>query len=193
MREIAPPSNKYNIAEIQYKITNKCYYQVATGELPEYSCIRDKAAVVRGVERCLSEFCMVWSTARLLETRASPETRRDFLFHLKALLEHSPARERHEVGIAGGEGGAERASEAGRGRGVLMVCVCVRVCEVEPEPVWSLTMRAPRERKRGITEAARGRGRRWNIIEFFSGYGMCVLSVYFDVRLAAAVPRYLAK
>ena len=64
-----------------------------------------RAAAVSGVERCLSEFCMVWSTARLLEARAAPETRRDFLFHLRALLEHCPARERHEVGfVCRGEG-----------------------------------------------------------------------------------------
>ncbi len=53
--------------------------------------------VIRGVERCLAEFGLVWSTARLLEVCAPPETKRDFLFHLRPLLEHAPGRDRHEV------------------------------------------------------------------------------------------------
>ena len=53
--------------------------------------------VIRGVERCLAEFSLVWSTSRLLEACAPPETKRDFLFHLRPLLEHAPARDRHEV------------------------------------------------------------------------------------------------
>lgn len=65
--------------------------------LPSYGCIRERAAVIRGVERCLSEFCIVWSTARLLDSHANEETKRDFLFHLRPLLEHAPARDRHEV------------------------------------------------------------------------------------------------
>lgn len=71
--------------------------QVAEGVLPKYACIRDRATAIRGVERCLSEFCVAWSTARLLDAGAVSEIRRDFVFHLKALLEHAPACERHEV------------------------------------------------------------------------------------------------
>lgn len=56
--------------------------------------------VIRGVERCLAEFCVVWATARLLETCAPPEVKRDFVFHLRPLLEHAPARDRHEVRVA---------------------------------------------------------------------------------------------
>lgn len=71
--------------------------QVARDTLPSYGCIRERAAAIRSVERCLSEFCIVWSTARLLGSRADEETKRDFLFHLRPLLEHAPARDRHEV------------------------------------------------------------------------------------------------
>lgn len=41
---------------------------------------------------------MVWSTARLLDSHAESATKSDFVFHLKPLLEHTPARDRHEVG-----------------------------------------------------------------------------------------------
>ncbi|CAM9441118.1 unnamed protein product, partial [Pylaiella littoralis] len=67
------------------------------GILPSYSCIGERAAAIRGVERCLSEFCTVWSTTRLLDSHASEKTKRDFIFHLRPLLKHSPARERHEA------------------------------------------------------------------------------------------------
>lgn len=52
---------------------------------------------IKGVERCLAEFCVIWSTARLLEACAPSETKRDFVFHLKAILEHAPARDRLAV------------------------------------------------------------------------------------------------
>eukprot|EP00752_Nemacystus_decipiens_P004033 g3692.t1 len=71
--------------------------EVARDTLPAYGCIRERAAAIRSVERCLSEFCIVWSTARLLDSHANEETKRDFLFHLRALLEHAPARDRHEA------------------------------------------------------------------------------------------------
>lgn len=45
----------------------------------------------------MAEFGLVWSTARLLEACAPPETKKDFLFHLRPILEHAPARDRHEV------------------------------------------------------------------------------------------------
>eukprot|EP00903_Cladosiphon_okamuranus_P006600 g6447.t1 len=71
--------------------------EVARDTLPSFGCIRERAAIIRGIERCLSEFCIVWSTARLLESHANEETKRDFLFHLRPLLEHAPARDRHEA------------------------------------------------------------------------------------------------
>ena len=71
--------------------------QVAAGFTPKFRSSRERVVVVRGVERCLVEYCLVWSTARLLETCAPPETKRDFVFHLKALLEHAPARDRLPV------------------------------------------------------------------------------------------------
>ncbi|CAM9485102.1 unnamed protein product [Ectocarpus sp. 6 AP-2014] len=70
--------------------------QVAQGLVPKFESSYEKLVVIRGVERCLAEFSLVWSTARLLETCAPPETKRDFLFHLRPLLEHAPARDRHE-------------------------------------------------------------------------------------------------
>ncbi|CAM9187780.1 unnamed protein product [Scytosiphon promiscuus] len=71
--------------------------EVARDVLPSYGCMRERAAAIRGVERCLSEFCIVWSTARLLSSHADPATKRDLIFHLRPLLEHAPARDRHEA------------------------------------------------------------------------------------------------
>ncbi|CAM9888920.1 unnamed protein product [Ectocarpus sp. 6 AP-2014] len=71
--------------------------EVARDILPSYDCTRERAAAIRGVERCLSEFCIVWSTARLLDSHAESATKSDFVFHLKPLLEHTPARDRHEA------------------------------------------------------------------------------------------------
>lgn len=68
--------------------------QVGEGFSPRFGSSRDRLVAVRGVERCLAEFCVVWSTARLLEACAPSETKRDFVFHLKALLEHAPPRDR---------------------------------------------------------------------------------------------------
>ena len=64
---------------------------------PKYDTNHGQQLVVTGVERCLAECSLVWSAARLLEASAPPETKRDFVFHLKALLEHAPARDRHQV------------------------------------------------------------------------------------------------
>ncbi|CAM9474243.1 unnamed protein product, partial [Laminaria digitata] len=69
---------------------------VADGFCPKYETSHGQLLVVRGVERCLAEFGLVWSTTRLLEASAPPEAKRDFVFHLRALLEHAPARDRHQ-------------------------------------------------------------------------------------------------
>lgn len=82
--------------------------------LPLYDCTRERAAAIRGVERCLSEFCMVWSTARLLDSHAESATKSDFVFHLKPVLEHTPARDRHEVCRRGGEGSGGGGGRAGQ-------------------------------------------------------------------------------
>lgn len=71
--------------------------QVGERFSPTFGSSRERLVAVRGVERCLAEFCVVWSTARLLEACAPPETKRDFVFYLKALLEHAPARDRLAV------------------------------------------------------------------------------------------------
>ena len=81
-------------------------WQVADGFCPRYKTSHGQLLVVRGVERCLAEFGLVWSTARLLEASAPAETKKDFVFHLRALLEHAPARDRHQVS----EGRASRVS-----------------------------------------------------------------------------------
>lgn len=73
--------------------------QVAKGVVPTFESSRERLQVVRGVERCFAEFCMIWTTARLLEESAPPEIKRDFVFHLKALAEHTATRDRHEVRI----------------------------------------------------------------------------------------------
>eukprot|EP00903_Cladosiphon_okamuranus_P013411 g12496.t1 len=70
---------------------------VAQGSIPKFDSSYERQAVIRGVERCLAEFGLVWSTARLLEACAPPETKQDFLFHLRPILEHAPARDRHEA------------------------------------------------------------------------------------------------
>lgn len=67
--------------------------------IPEFESSYERQVVIRGVERCLAEFGLVWSTARLLEACAPAETKRDFLVHLRPILEHAPARDRHEVGL----------------------------------------------------------------------------------------------
>lgn len=64
-----------------------------------YNSPRDRLGAMRDVERCLAEFCLVWSTARVLEACAPAEIKREFVFHLKALMEHAPARDRLDVSI----------------------------------------------------------------------------------------------
>lgn len=73
--------------------------QVTAGFSPKYESSHERLLASRGVERCLAEVTLVWSTARLLEATAPPETKTDFIFHLRALLEHAPARDRHEASI----------------------------------------------------------------------------------------------
>ncbi|CAM9985288.1 unnamed protein product, partial [Hapterophycus canaliculatus] len=63
--------------------------EVAQGILPKFESAQERLTVIRGVERCVTEFCLVWSTARLLDDGAPSETKRDFVFHLKPILEHS--------------------------------------------------------------------------------------------------------
>ncbi|CAM9148932.1 unnamed protein product, partial [Discosporangium mesarthrocarpum] len=70
---------------------------IAEGFLPRYNTLRDRTLAVRGVERCLSEVVLIWTTARLLQGSAPVEVNQDFMFHLRTLVEHTPARDRHEV------------------------------------------------------------------------------------------------
>lgn len=71
--------------------------QVRDGVCPKYESSQARITAACAVERCLTEVCLIWPTARLLEAHAPAETKRDFVFHLRSLLEHAPSRDRQDV------------------------------------------------------------------------------------------------
>lgn len=71
--------------------------QVSDHVLPEYESSQARNRATRAVERCLCEVCLVWTTARLLEGCSPPDVKKDFVFHLRSLLEHAPPRDRQDV------------------------------------------------------------------------------------------------
>lgn len=93
---LTPPSPAL-CARFPHLLLASARQKVAQGAIPKFDSSYERQAVIRGVERCLAEFGLVWSTARLLDACAPPETKQDFLFHLRPILEHAPARDRHEV------------------------------------------------------------------------------------------------
>lgn len=74
--------------------------QVSDGICPKYRASQERLAATRAVERFLSEVCLIWSTTRLLEACAPVETKKDFVFHLRSILEHAPTRDRQDVSLA---------------------------------------------------------------------------------------------